>query len=282
MSGAGNPIEMAHFAQLARSWWDPQGPQRILHKMNLMRMDFITETMEKNSQGAPGYSLDLLPKDLHPATQTRKVDVLDIGCGGGLLSESLARMPSVKSVLGIDVTPEVIEVAQDHKKTDPMLAKKLSYQLENMENLDPKHKQFDLVTMFEVLEHLDSPSHGLDRALSLVKPGGWMFLSTINRTMASYLSTIFLGEYVLNIVPRGTHTWSKYINESELRDYINDKHSKDWQVARLQGCVYLPTQGWLRFDPMSAQAHLKLLNCCIGQEGGNYIMALHRKAPRRH
>lgn len=269
---------MAHFAQLANSWWDPQGPQRILHKMNLMRMDFITETMEKYGKGVPGYSLELLPKEFHPVTQRREMDVLDIGCGGGLLSESLARVPFVKSVLGIDVTPEVIDVAQDHKKADLILAKKLQYELANMESFDPKQRQFDVVTMFEVLEHLDSPSQGLERALSLVKPGGWMFLSTINRTMASYLSTIFLGEFVLRVVPKGTHTWSKYINESELRSYMNENHRANWQIARLQGCVYLPTQGWLRFDPMSTQPHLKLLNCFIGQDKGNYIMALRRKA----
>lgn len=269
-----NASEMAHFAQLAKTWWDPLGSQRILHKMNVMRMDFIRETIAQ--AGAPGYAADLLPPSMRRTpNMPSNLSCLDIGCGGGLLTESLARVPFTKSVLGVDVTPEVLAVAEDHQRLDPQL-KNLEYRLQLAETLDPAHK-FDLVTMFEVLEHLDEPARGLDTALGLVKPGGWLFLSTINRTVAAYLSTIFLGEHVLGIVPVGTHTWSKYINETEVRDYVAKRHP-GFQAARLQGCVYVPTQGWLRFDPSSRDWHLKALDCLIGQDGGNYLLALRRNA----
>lgn len=273
----GNPSEMAHFAQLAKSWWDPTGPQRILHKMNLMRLDFMRETLEINGAGAKGYSPKLIPPQLLQESNLDsikpKLNVLDIGCGGGLLSESMARLPFVKSVTGVDVTPEVIEVAKQHSLLDPALKGKLNYELKPVEDLTRK-QEFDMVTMYEVLEHLDEPSFGLRKAMSLVKPGGWLFLSTINRTLASYMSTIFLGEYVLGIVPKGTHTWTKYINSNEVREFVEKEGQ--WQVARTQGTIYLPTQGWVRFDPTST-GPLSLLNCAIGQTGGNYVMAMYRQ-----
>lgn len=264
----GNKTEMAHFAALAKSWWNPRGPQRILHKMNNMRMDFINSTLG--------------PSITDPNQNTSKLTVLDIGCGGGLLSESLARRHYVQSVLGIDVTPEVLAVANSHKLVDPKLTN-LKYELRSVMDLESVKQSaekptFDIVTMFEVLEHLDDPKEALKLAMS--KSSQYVFLSTINRTLAAYISTIALGEYVLNIVPPGTHTWSKYINATELESYVlgSGVNSESiWDVEKLQGCIYLPGTGWVRFDDQSKSGIEQLLNKVIGTDNGNYLMALKRR-----
>lgn len=267
----GNATEMEHFAQLASSWWDSDGPQRILHKMNLMRMDFIRETLKDYSNNAPGYSNGLLPSEYRQRYhKPEKLSILDIGCGGGLLSESLARSQLAKNieVLGIDVTPEVIAVARRHQALDPALNSKLTYANTSVEDLDPG-VEVDLLTLFEVLEHVDDPAGMLRASLSHVKRGGWAFISTINRTLLAYLSTIFMGEYVLQIVPKGTHTLSKYINEQEMREFI--ENTPGWQFARSQGCIFIPTKGWVRIDN-----NTPLLGCLIGNSGGNYLLAAHK------
>lgn len=262
--------EVAHFAQLADSWWDPNGPQRILHKMNLMRMDFIRDVLTKyNAPDLPGYSIDLLPESMRKNFDRtpRNIDVLDVGCGGGLLSESLARLSNVKSVLGIDITPEVIDVARKHAELDPALTK-LRYERTPVEQVSGS---FDLVTMFEVIEHLDNPSATLRAALDKVRPGGWVFMSTINRTVLSYLTTIVAAEDLLRIVPKGTHTWSKYVNEEELREWFHEQ--PDWQFVCSEGCIYIPTQGWERFGRNTDGILGDMLNGTIGKTGGNYLLA---------
>lgn len=251
---AGNRAEMAHFAALAASWWNPRGPQRILHKMNNMRMDFINGVLQAHGKPA------------------RALRALDVGCGGGLLSESLARSPYVRSVVGCDVTPEVLAVARAHQQHDAALTN-LQYELQGVNELAPSG-DFDVVTLFEVLEHLDDPRDGLRRAMGACRPGGHLFLSTINRTAASYLSTIALGEHVLGIVPPGTHTWSKYINRAELAREVAE-HG-DWAVEKTAGCVYVPLAGWVQFSPESDGALPRALDRLIGTDGGNYVMALHR------
>lgn len=263
---------MAHFAELAQSWWDPNGPQRVLNKMNWMRMDYIAHTLKETSANVPGYSLDLLPPNMRSQFKepAKKLMVLDIGCGGGLLSESLARRPYVKSVLGIDVTPEVIKVAKQHKKLDPKLSH-LSYKQSTVESLDPGHK-FDVITMFEVLEHLDDPPATLRAALDLLNPGGYIFMSTINRTAVSYLTTILVAEHLMKMVPIGTHTWSKYINEGELRRFIDEQ--PDMQFVSSEGCMFVPgVQSWVRFGPRSNDVCGNVLNRTIGKQGGNYLFA---------
>ncbi|CAN6633448.1 ubiquinone biosynthesis O-methyltransferase, mitochondrial [Trichomonascus vanleenenianus] len=252
---------MSHFAQLADSWWDVQGPQRILHKMNLLRMDYIDSVLSKYSVKQPGYSPEILPEGVAKAPLDTYTDmkVLDVGCGGGILAESLARLPRVSSVKGIDLTPEVIEVAKQHMKRDPVLGPKLTYHLQELDSVS--EQDFDVVTMFEVLEHVDRPALMLRSALDRTKPGGWVFLSTINRTPIAYFTTIFMGEDVLRIVPKGTHTYEKYINESELREWLLDQ--SDVEYVQSDGCIYVPTKGWIL-----------TLNCSIG----NYFMAVRKKS----
>lgn len=283
--------ELSHFAQLADSWWDVNGPQRILHKMNLLRLDFIFNMLKANwseiphsnyqndkKEFIPGYSFDLLPtpelqkhfsgkvsaheKQLFNTASENgpQFEVLDVGCGGGILSECLARLPFTKRVRGIDLSPDVLAVAEAHRKKDPILADKLDYRLAELGSLDKAEEQFDIITLFEVLEHVEYPSEVLSQALDRLRPGGWMFLSTINRTPISYFTTIFVGEHLLNIVPKGTHTLSKYINESELREWFNARD--DCDVISSEGCLYIPAYGWKFTGSKSI---------------GNYFMAIRKK-----
>lgn len=283
--------ELSHFAQLADSWWDVNGPQRILHKMNLLRLDFIFNMLKSNwsempnsnadkmgvkKEFIPGYSFDLLPENVKEH-YTEKVqayeqsllgktkgagpqfEVLDVGCGGGILSECLARLPFTKRVRGIDLSPDVLAVAEAHRQKDPKLAHKLDYRLCELGSLDKSKEQYDMITLFEVLEHVEYPAEVLNQALDRLRPGGWMFMSTINRTPISYFTTIFVGEDLLNIVPKGTHHLSKYINESELREWFDQR--SDCDVISSEGCLYIPAYGW----KMVGSPHM-----------GNYFMAVRK------
>lgn len=281
--------ELAHFAELADSWWDVEGPQRILHKMNLLRVDFIQSMLKNNwttmpnnnhkaaesdaSTFVPGYSTDLLPSQELKAKVSKTIEaheeklfngpqfeVLDVGCGGGIVAECLARQSFTKRVRGIDLSPDVLAVAEKHRKTDPVLVKKLDYRLIELGKLKENNEKYDIITMFEMLEHVPYPSEVLKEALDILKPGGLLFMSTINRTPVSYFTTIFMGEDVLKVVPKGTHTYSKYINESELREWFENRD--DCDVLSSEGCLYIPAYGWKMTGPVQM---------------GNYLMAVRKK-----
>jgi polyprenyldihydroxybenzoate methyltransferase/3-demethylubiquinol 3-O-methyltransferase len=238
-------------------------------------MDFIQDTLrsyvpipEESDVYVPGYSLDLLPKEISSqivAEQERyrdshlhkgKLKALDIGCGGGILTESLARLSYLESVKGLDLSPGVIEAAKYHKALDPVVDSKVTYELKPLEQ---EKEQYDVVTMMEMLEHVDYPAEVLLSAMSKVKKGGWLFLSTINRDLISYATTILAAEHILNIVPVGTHSFDKYINSSELVDWIHRRPG--YQVVSLKGCIYVPLKGWV---------------FCGDGSTGNYIAAVRR------
>jgi len=204
-----------------------------------------------------------------------RLRILDVGCGGGIFAESAARLPHVQSVLGIDVSSRVLTVAEKHRCQDPMLVHggKLSYRNIAVERLvdemvgssdsnsagelsqqqqsigDKLHPKptdlYDLITIFEVLEHVPHPSRFLTSLTSLVAPGGWLVLSTIARTWTSWFVTKVMAEDVLRMVPRGTHDWKRYVNEAELREWFA-RRGKDWEAekARTMGVVYVPGLGW--------------------------------------
>ncbi|ODV64187.1 hexaprenyldihydroxybenzoate methyltransferase [Ascoidea rubescens DSM 1968] len=279
---------MRHFNDLASSWWKIDGPQRILHKMNLLRMDFIQKTfmnsIQLNEPGVPleqqiyvpAYNLDLLPKQISSQIVKEqdnkrfseydkfKFNVLDIGCGGGILSESMARLPIVNSVTGIDLSTEVIKIAKIHKAKDPLINSKLSYRLQAIEDVE-ESEQFEVITMMEVLEHVNLPSVVLNDALKHLKKDGVLFLSTINRDFVSWFTTIFMGEYILKVVPVGTHHLEKYINSSEVQEWFNELNSKSterkYEILDCKGCAYLPLNGWFFTNTT---------------EIGNYMMAIKR------
>ncbi|KAI8635556.1 ubiquinone biosynthesis O-methyltransferase [Xylariaceae sp. FL1651] len=230
-----SPDEVSHFNALASSWWDPQGPSRILHLMNPLRHDFIRSCRA---------SVPDASSEAYPSTGLR---YLDIGCGGGIFAESAARLGATSSVTAIDPSPEVLSVAKAHSRRDPALASKLRYLNTSIEGLavpeNPHQGGYDVVSIFEVVEHVANPAAFLDRVTPFVRPGGWLVLSTIARTWTSWLTTNVIAEDLLRIVPRGTHDWNKYINEDELRRHFLQNRS-GWAEPRCMGVIYVPGVGW--------------------------------------
>lgn len=178
----------------------------------------------------------------------RKLDYLDVGCGGGIFAESAARLRNAKSVTGVDPSKEVLAVAKEHARRDQGLRGRLEYKNLGIEELggqgqtESSKAGYDVVTLFEVLEHVSDPSAFLAQVEQHVKPGGWLILSTIARTWTSWVTTKLMAEDVLRIVPRGTHEWGKYVNEGEVRRWF-DKQG-EWTSPRAMGVLYVPGIGW--------------------------------------
>lgn len=232
-----SPDEVSHFNALASSWWDPQGPSRILHLMNPLRHDFIRSCRAS----VPDTNPDL------PSPTLTGLRYLDIGCGGGIFAESAARLATTASVTAIDPSPDVLAIAKTHARRDPALASKLNYLNTSIESLpipaNPREDGYDIVSVFEVVEHVANPAAFLDRVTPFVRPGGWLVLSTIARTWMSWLTTNVIAEDLLRIVPRGTHDWNKYINEDELRRHFLQSRP-GWGEPRCMGVIYVPGVGW--------------------------------------
>ncbi|RDB27557.1 Ubiquinone biosynthesis O-methyltransferase [Hypsizygus marmoreus] len=209
--GSINASEIAHFSRLSSQWWNEQGEFSFLHKMNPVRVQFIREKLLQVSREEKGEEASSSTKIL------RGLDVLDVGCGGGLLSESLARLGA--NTTGIDASESNVAIAKLHASTDPKLDH-LSYVHAPAETLLASPKRYDVVCSMEVLEHVDNPASFLSTCAELLKPGGHLFLSTISRTPISYFLTILLAEDILRRVSQGTHTYSKFVNPSELVSFF--------------------------------------------------------------
>ncbi|MDC1401580.1 bifunctional 2-polyprenyl-6-hydroxyphenol methylase/3-demethylubiquinol 3-O-methyltransferase UbiG [Gammaproteobacteria bacterium] len=196
--------EVNKFAAIADSWWDPTGDFKPLHVINPLRANYINQTISLSG-----------------------LKVLDVGCGGGLLAEAFESMGA--SVTAIDVTEANIEVAKLHAKKT---GKTISYMMTRAEDLAIKEPEsFDVVACLEVIEHVPDPGQLIDACSKLLKPKGKMFLSTLNRNPRSFVTAILGAEYIFNILPKGTHEWSKFIKPAELEKYmrtagINLKESK--------------------------------------------------------
>jgi 2-polyprenyl-6-hydroxyphenyl methylase/3-demethylubiquinone-9 3-methyltransferase len=191
-----DPAELAKFSELAHRWWDTNSEFRPLHQINPLRLDWI--------QG-------FVPlKDKH---------VLDVGCGGGILSDAMARAGA--QVTGIDLATKSLKVAQLHALETQ--TPNVSYREVSAEALAAeKPASFDVVTCMEMLEHVPDPASIVQACATLVKPGGWVFFSTLNRNPKSFLFAILGAEYVLNLLPKGTHEYAKLIRPSELAGFCRD------------------------------------------------------------
>ncbi|OHE90950.1 3-demethylubiquinone-9 3-O-methyltransferase [Colletotrichum orchidophilum] len=225
-----SPEEVEHFNILAADWWDPHGSSRLLHLMNPLRHNFIHDCLASQPEG-PG-----------PTPPTR---FLDVGCGGGIFAESAARLPDTAKVTAVDPTPGVLAIAKGHARRDPALRGKLEYKAATIETLPIPSKAedlYDVVSVFEVVEHVSSPAEFLDRCAPFVRPGGWLVGSTIARTWTSWFTTNLIAEDILGIVPKGTHDWRKYINDNELKGMFMG--GKGWEMPRVMGVVYVPGLGW--------------------------------------
>ena len=200
-----DPSEVAKFEAMAAEWWNPNGKFRPLHLMNPCRLDYIT------GQIAAEYGRDLT-KPL-PFAGLR---ILDIGCGGGLLSEPMARLGA--EVVGADAAPRNIPVAQGHAQASGL---SIDYRFTTAEDLAAAGEQFDVVLNMEVVEHVSDPLAYLTACHDLLKSGGIMLCSTLNRNPKSYLMAIIGAEWVMRWLPKGTHDWAKFITPDELYALIN-------------------------------------------------------------
>ncbi|EDM82258.1 MULTISPECIES: bifunctional 2-polyprenyl-6-hydroxyphenol methylase/3-demethylubiquinol 3-O-methyltransferase UbiG [unclassified Limnobacter] len=203
--------ELAKFSALASKWWDPNSEFRPLHEINPLRLNWIDERV-----GLKGKR------------------VLDVGCGGGILAESMARRGA--DVLGIDLADKSLKVAELHKLETGV--NNVNYRFVSAEQLAAEERgTFDVVTCLEMLEHVPDPAQTIQACADLCKPGGWLFFSTINRNPKSFVFAIVGAEYVLNLLPKGTHEYKKFIKPSELAQYA--RQSK-LDFSEIIGLVYNP------------------------------------------
>ena len=185
-----DPAELAKFSELAHRWWDPESEFKPLHQINPLRLEWINGLCQLSGKR-----------------------VLDVGCGGGILADSMARKGA--DVLGIDLATKALRVAQLHAieaQTSSIQYREIS--VEALAQEQPA--SFDVVTCMEMLEHVPDPASVVQACARLVKPGGWVFFSTINRNAKAFMLAIVGAEYVLNMLPRGTHEYAKMIKPSEL------------------------------------------------------------------
>jgi 2-polyprenyl-6-hydroxyphenyl methylase / 3-demethylubiquinone-9 3-methyltransferase len=228
-----DPAELAKFSDLAHRWWDTNSEFKPLHQINPLRLDWIQS---------------------HVPLKDKRV--VDIGCGGGILSDSMARQGA--DVLGIDLATKALRVAQLHAleaHTPNVRYREIS--AEALAAQEPA--SFDVVTCMEMLEHVPDPASVVLACATLVKPGGWVFFSTINRNPKAFLLAIVGAEYVLNLLPRGTHEYQKFIRPSELARH-----------TRTAGLTLTDTRG-LQYNPLTQRYWLD------GDSSVNYLIAT-RKA----
>ena len=199
-----DPAEVAKFEAMAAEWWDAQGKFKPLHLMNPCRLDYITR------QIAADFSRDLTKAK--PFTGLR---ILDIGCGGGLLSEPMARLGA--EVVGADAAPRNIAVARVHAEASGLT---IDYRHSTAEALAAAGEVFDVVLNMEVVEHVADPPFYLRACHDLLKPGGLMICSTLNRTAKSWLMAIVGAEHIMRWLPKGTHDWARFITPDELFDLL--------------------------------------------------------------
>jgi 2-polyprenyl-6-hydroxyphenyl methylase / 3-demethylubiquinone-9 3-methyltransferase len=211
--------EVERFAALADSWWDPKGSMAPLHRLNPARLGFLRQTLAGHFGGN---SLSLTPFD--------GLRILDIGCGGGLIAEPMARLGA--AVTGIDAAEANIAVARAHAR-DADLG--IDYRLASAEELAAAGERFDAVLALEVVEHVADLDVFLKAAATLVRPGGAFIASTLNRTPKSLLFAIVGAEYVMGWLPRGTHRWDRFLRPSELAAGLR-KHGL--QVREIRGLGY--------------------------------------------
>ena len=209
--------EIDKFGGLADKWWDPTGPSQTLHHINPLRVQFIAE--HANIAGAK---------------------IVDVGCGAGILTEGLHKLNG--QMTGIDATEQMIQVARQHADKQNF---SIDYQTTTAEAFAEKHaEQFDIVTCLELIEHVPDPASLVQACTKLLKPGGRLFFSTINRNPKSFLFAIVGAEYVLNLLPKGTHHYNQFIQPAELSDW-----------CETAGCDVTSIMG-MKYNPFTKQARL--------------------------
>lgn len=205
-----DPAELQKFSDLAHRWWDPESEFKPLHQINPLRLDWIDKTVNLSGK-----------------------KVVDIGCGGGILAESMAGRGA--EVTGVDLSEKALGVARLHLYESGETVNYRHISAEDIARESPA--SFDVVTCMEMLEHVPDPASTIRACAALVKPGGKVFFSTLNRNLKAYLLAVVGAEYVLNLLPRGTHDYAKFIKPSELSRYVREA---GLNVEELRGMSYNP------------------------------------------
>jgi 2-polyprenyl-6-hydroxyphenyl methylase / 3-demethylubiquinone-9 3-methyltransferase len=229
LSRSADPTELARFDRLAERWWDEAGPLAPLHKLNPVRLAYIRD------RACARFSRDA--KGRRPLAG---LDVLDVGCGGGLLTEPLARLGA--TVTGIDLAPANLAVARRHADTSGL---DVTYRETSAEQLAADGEAFDLVCVMEVVEHVADQPGFLTACGRLVRPGGGLVLATLNRTFRSFALGIVAAEYVLGWLPRGTHRWSRFLRPSEAARPLRQAGLR---IDNLTGVMYDPLRDRFRLS----------------------------------
>jgi 2-polyprenyl-6-hydroxyphenyl methylase/3-demethylubiquinone-9 3-methyltransferase len=217
-----DPAEIDRFARLASEWWDADGKFHPLHQIGPARLTFLRDQLLHHFGRRQG-------RDLRPLDG---LSILDVGCGGGLVSEPLARLGA--TVTGIDPARENIEAARRHAAGEGL---RIDYRAVRIEDLLAEGRTYDAVSCLEVVEHVPDVGAFLQTCTALVRPGGLMLLSTINRTIKAYLLAVVGAEYVLRWLPVGTHQWERFVTPDELRRHLK---AAGLEAPVLQGLVYSP------------------------------------------
>ncbi|KAJ4836174.1 Hexaprenyldihydroxybenzoate methyltransferase, mitochondrial [Turnera subulata] len=230
-----NELELAKFAAMSDTWWDSEGPFKPLHAMNPTRLAFIRSTLCRHFR-----------KDPQRPRPFEGLSIIDVGCGGGILSEPLARMGA--TVTGVDAVEKNVKIARLHADLDPMTST-IEYHCTTAEKLVEEQKKFDAVISLEVIEHVANPAEFCQSLSALTISGGATVVSTVNRSMRSYAATIVVAEYLLHWLPKGTHQWSSFLTPEEL---VLILQRASVNVKEMAGFVYNPLTGrWLLSDDIS-------------------------------
>ena len=227
-----NKEEIQKFSNLASEWWDVNGKFKPLHMFNPIRIEYILDKISQH------FKINRKKKLL-----LKNLKILDIGCGGGLISEPMARLGA--NVTGIDASEKNIKIASLHGKENNL---KINYLNKSPEQLKEKEK-FDIILNLEIVEHIDDLDLYLRSCKNLLKKNGLMFTATINRTLTSYIKAILGAEYILRWLPIGTHDWNKFIKPEELEKQLTDKNFK---TNNIKGLEFNPIfNKWKKSDNLS-------------------------------
>ena len=212
-----NKQEIEKFSKIASQWWDPNGKFKPLHKFNPIRIEYIKNSIIKHF------------KIKAAKTPLKKIDILDIGCGGGLLSEPMCRLGA--KVVGIDASKKNIQVAKFHAKKNNL---NINYICSSPEILKIK-KKFDVILNMEIIEHVDDVNFFIKKSSELLKKNGLMFVATLNKTLKSYVFAIIGAEYIMGWLPIGTHDWEKFVKPEDL---IKISKKNSLEIKNLDGLKY--------------------------------------------
>ncbi|KAL1307588.1 hypothetical protein HN51_049490 [Arachis hypogaea] len=227
--------ELAKFAAISDTWWDSEGPFKPLHLMNPTRLAFIRSTLCRHFK-----------RDPYSTRPFERLKIVDVGCGGGILSEPLARLGA--TVTGVDAVEKNIKIARLHADLDPTTST-IEYCCTTAEKLVEEGRTFDAVMALEVIEHVANPEEFCKSLAALTNPDGATVVSTINRSMRAYATAIVAAEYILHWLPKGTHQWSSFLTPEELAMIL---HRAGINVEEMAGFVYNPLTGrWLLSDDIS-------------------------------